>query len=80
MASTLHTRFESSGFLPLGTPKILVYAAPVDNEKEHRTADACQTILNWPGIFERTRRSRMRCVDACTESRGALTINVLFQL
>jgi hypothetical protein len=31
IASTL-AGFESSGFLPVGTPKALVYAAPVDNE------------------------------------------------
>jgi hypothetical protein len=31
MASML-ARFESSGFLPLGTPKTPFYAAPVDNE------------------------------------------------
>jgi hypothetical protein len=31
-ASTL-ARFESSGFLPVGDIKILVYAAPVDNEE-----------------------------------------------
>jgi hypothetical protein len=51
MASTL-ARFESSGFLPVGTPKTPVYAAPVDNEEalHHRTVDACQTILNCPGI------------------------------
>jgi hypothetical protein len=30
MVSTL-VRFESSGFVPVGTPKTLVYAAPVDN-------------------------------------------------
>jgi hypothetical protein len=32
MASTV-TRFQSSGFVPVGKPKILVYAAPVDNEE-----------------------------------------------
>jgi hypothetical protein len=51
MASTL-ARFESSGFLPVGTPKALVYAAPVDNEEalHHRIVDACQTIRNCPDI------------------------------
>jgi hypothetical protein len=27
--------------------------------------DACQTIRNYPGIFERMLRSMMRCVHAC---------------
>jgi hypothetical protein len=45
MASTL-TKFEST---------CLVYAAPVDNEEalHYRIVDACQTIRNYPGIFER---------------------------
>jgi hypothetical protein len=63
MASTI-AGFESSGFLPVGTPKTLVYAAPVDNEEalHHRTVDACQTIRNCPGIFERMLRSMIRRV------------------
>jgi hypothetical protein len=67
MASTL-AQFES----PVGTPKPLVYAAPVDTEEalHHRTVDACQTIRNHPGIFERIRRFMMRRVEACTESHG----------
>jgi hypothetical protein len=71
MASTL-TGFESSEFLPVGTPKPLVYAAPVDNKEafHHRTVDACQTILSCPGIFERMRRSVMRRVEVCIESQG----------
>jgi hypothetical protein len=44
MDSTL-ARFESDGLLPVGTPKTLVYAAPVDNEEAlHRIVGACQTI------------------------------------
>jgi hypothetical protein len=71
MAST-PSRFEYSGFLPVGTPKLLAYAAPVDNEEalHHRIVDACQTIRNYPAIFERMLRSMMRCVEACIESRG----------
>jgi hypothetical protein len=71
MAST-PARFESSGFLPLETPKTLVYAAPVDNEEalHDRIKDACQTIRNYPGIFERIPRSMMRRVEACIESHG----------
>jgi hypothetical protein len=50
----------------------LVYAAPVDNEEtlHHRIVDACQTIRNYPRIFERMRRSTMRRVEARTESHG----------
>jgi hypothetical protein len=56
----------------VGTPKSLVYAAPVDNEEtlQHRVVDARQTIRNCPGIFERMRRSMTRRVDACIESHG----------
>jgi hypothetical protein len=53
MASTL-ARFESSGFLPVGTPKTLVYV--------------CQTIPNYAGFFERVRRAMMRRVEGCVES------------
>jgi hypothetical protein len=46
--------FQSSGFLSVGTPKHHVYAAPVDNKEafHQHTVDACQTIHNYPGIFE----------------------------
>jgi hypothetical protein len=49
MASTLHTRFKSSGFLPVEKPKILVNAAPVDNEEafHHRIVGVCQTYIFW---------------------------------
>jgi hypothetical protein len=49
-----------------------VYAAPADNEEalHHRIVDACQAIHNCPSISERTRRSMMRRVKACTESHG----------
>jgi hypothetical protein len=55
-----------------GHLKTLVYAAPVDNEValHHRIVDACQTIRNYPAIFERMRRPMMRRVEACTESHG----------
>jgi hypothetical protein len=45
---------------------------PVDNEEalHHRIVDACQTIRNYPGIFEWTRRSVMRPVEACIEAHG----------
>jgi hypothetical protein len=60
------------GFHVFGHLKALVYVAPVDNEKalHHRNVDACQTIPNYPGIFERMRRSILRRVEACMESHG----------
>jgi hypothetical protein len=62
----------SSGFLPVSTPKTLVYAAPVDIEDalHHRAVDACKTIRNCPAIFERMRPSMMRRVEACIECHG----------
>jgi hypothetical protein len=53
----------------LGT---LVYAVPVDNEEalHHRTADVCQTIRNYTGVFERMRRSMMRRIEACIGCHG----------
>jgi hypothetical protein len=55
-----------------GHLKTLVYADPVDNEEalHHRIVDVCQTICNYPGIFEQMRRSMMRRVEACIESHG----------
>jgi hypothetical protein len=52
--------------------KSRVYAVSLDNEEalHHRIVDACQTIRNHPGIFERMRGSMMRRVEACIESRG----------
>jgi hypothetical protein len=60
MAFTL-ARFELSGFLPVGTPKSLVYAAPVDNEEalHHRIVGACETT------------------EAFTESHGGHLENLL---
>jgi hypothetical protein len=70
MTSTLD-RFKYCGFPPVETPRNqCVYAAPVDNKEAHRAVDACQTIRNYPGIFEGIRRSAMRRVEACTESHG----------
>jgi hypothetical protein len=71
MVSTLAI-FDFSGFLPVGTPKTLVNAAPVDNEEalHHRIANVCETIRNYPGIFERMRRSMMRRVETCIVSHG----------
>jgi hypothetical protein len=49
-----------------------VYVAPVDNQEalHHRIVDVCQTIRNYPDIFERMLPSMMRCVEVCIESRG----------
>jgi hypothetical protein len=45
------------------------YAAPFDNEKalRYRIVDACQTIRNYAGIFERMQRPTMRRVETCIE-------------
>jgi hypothetical protein len=70
--SPTFTRFESHGFLPVGTPKTLVYAFLVENQEAlHRTVDACQTIRNCPGVFEQILYSMMRRVEACIQSHGA---------
>jgi hypothetical protein len=70
VVSTLAT-FESSGFILVGTPKSLVYAAYVDKEVLHRRImDACQTIRNYRGTFQLMWRSMMRHVGACIESHG----------
>jgi hypothetical protein len=67
---TLHSLYafqiELSGFLPVGTPKTIVNAAVIDNEKalHHRTVVACQTICSYPGIFQRIRRSMKKRVEA----------------
>jgi hypothetical protein len=78
MASRV-TRFESSGFLPAGTLETLVYTAPVDNENalHHRTVDACQTIHNYPAIFEQMWRSVLRRDKMCTESHGGHFVQLL---
>jgi hypothetical protein len=78
MASTL-ARLELSRFLPAGTPKTPVYAAPADNEEalHHRIVNACQTTCSYPSISEWTPRSMMRCVTACTESGGGYFVHVL---
>jgi hypothetical protein len=44
----------------------VVYSVPLDNEE----TDACQTIRNYPGIFERMRWSMMRRVEACIDFQG----------
>jgi hypothetical protein len=64
--------FRHLDFYLWGHLKTLVYAAPVDNKEalHHRTVDACQTIRNYPSIFEQMRRSMLRCVQACSESHG----------
>jgi hypothetical protein len=67
MISTLHARFQSSGFYLWEHQKILVYTAHIDNEEalHHRTVDACQIIRNYPDIFVRMLRSMMTRVEAC---------------
>jgi hypothetical protein len=62
-----------------GQLKSLVYAAPVDNDEAHHIVDACQTVRNYPCIFDRLRRSMMRRVEACIESHGGHFIIELLQ-
>jgi hypothetical protein len=52
--------------------KYIVCAAPVDNEEalHHRSVDACQTMRNYPGIFELLRGSIMRRFEVYIESHG----------
>jgi hypothetical protein len=55
-----------------GYLKILVYAAPVDNEEalHRRIVDACQIIRNYHSIFGQMQWSMMKCVEAYIESHG----------
>jgi hypothetical protein len=55
-----------------GHLRALVYAAPVDNEValQIRTVDACRTLCNNPGVFERMRGSMMRHVEVHIKSHG----------
>jgi hypothetical protein len=57
-----------------GQLKALMYAAPVDNEEalHHRNVEACQTIRNYTGIFERMRRSMLRRVEESIDFPGRL--------
>jgi hypothetical protein len=67
MAPTLAI-FESHWFLPVGTPKSpCIYSSCWQGRC---TVDACQTILNYPGIFERMKQSLMRPVEVCMKSHG----------
>jgi hypothetical protein len=61
--STL-ARFESPRLLPVGTPKYPAYAL------RHRIVYAYQITSNYCGNFARMRRSFLRRVEACIESRG----------
>jgi hypothetical protein len=49
-----------SDFYVWGHLTTLVCAASLHSEEEHRIADVCQSICNYPSIFERMRRSMMR--------------------
>jgi hypothetical protein len=59
--------------------KTVVYAAFFHNEEvlHHRVLDTCQTILNYPGIFEWMRRSMTRHVEARIESHGGHFVYLL---
>jgi hypothetical protein len=62
-----------------GHLKALEYVAPADNEValHHGILDTCQSIRNYPGIFERMRRSMMRRVEGCIESHGGHSEHLL---
>jgi hypothetical protein len=64
--------FNPVDFYLYGHLKTLVCVVPVDNEESlhYRIVDACQTIRNYPGVFERMRRSTIRRFKACIESHG----------
>jgi hypothetical protein len=85
MPSTL-TRFESSGFLPVGTRKTSCVCAPVDNEKalHHRNVDACHDYPQLPRhLWTDTAIHTETCRGLYWISWRAfwpLTINALFQL
>ncbi|KAM0730400.1 hypothetical protein ACS0PU_002729 [Formica fusca] len=55
-----------------GHLKTLVYAVEITNEEKlhQRIVDACKTIRNRHGIFERVRQSVIRRVHACIETGG----------
>jgi hypothetical protein len=55
-----------------GQLKYPAYAVPFDKEESlhRRIVCACQTTLNYPGIFERMWRSMFRRVELCTETNG----------
>jgi hypothetical protein len=78
MASTL-ARLKSFGFLPVWTFKTRLFSALVDNEEAllHHIVDAFRIIRNSASIFERTRLSMMRRVEACIESHGGHFENLL---
>jgi hypothetical protein len=66
MASTV-AKLESSGFLPVGTPKTVVYAALVDNEEAFYLPSHCGCLSEYPQL---QRRPMMRRVEAFIESHG----------
>jgi hypothetical protein len=63
-----------------GHLKVLVYAAPVDNDEalHHCIVAACQTIHIYRGISERMRRSMMRRAEACIASHGGYYEHLLY--
>jgi hypothetical protein len=71
MPSTL-ARFDYSRFLPLGTPKNPCVFSFVENKEalHHLIVDACQTIRNYPDIFELMWRYMMASVKLRIEFHG----------
>jgi hypothetical protein len=64
--------FDALDFYLRGHIKTVVYAALADNEEalQHHIVDACQTIRNYPRMFERKRRSMVRRVGERIKSFG----------
>jgi hypothetical protein len=60
-------------FYVWGHLKSLVYERPIATRDELRARifDACHTIKNTPGIFERVRESMTRRINACIGSNGS---------
>lgn len=71
---SLHVHVTSSFIcLSVGTVKMLLYSAPIQNEDTfyQRLFYACQTIRIAPGAFESLLKSMIRCVHVCIGSGGA---------
>jgi hypothetical protein len=77
--TSILARFESCGFLSVGSPKTVVYTTPVTNEEalHHRIVMPLR-LRNYPDISEQMRCSMMRRVEACIESHGRHFEHILY--
>ena len=66
-------------FYLCGQLETLVYSAPTENEGtlRQRIFDACPTIRNGPGTFDRVRHPVIRRVHACMDSGGGHSKHLL---